>query len=132
MGTGVHSPFHILLPMGGWGFRGGLASRAGGEDAGDALPQPRRPTARSRQHRPWCAAAIGRRPGSGTQTIDGYQLQGIGDGRSRVMAYCPDPGCAFNPGRQQAAGQKPFGLPVFEVDEDLYTQPPTFVVGTIC
>lgn len=80
---------------------------------------------------PWCAAGIGRRQGSGTQAIDGYQLQTLRDGRSRVMAYCPDPTCAFNPGRQQTAGQNPLGLPVFEVDEDLYNQPPTFVVGTI-
>ena len=80
---------------------------------------------------PWCAAEIGRRPGSGNQAIYGYQLQTLRDGRSRVMAYCPDPTCAFNPGRQQAGGEKALGLPVFEVDEDLYTQPPTFVVGTI-
>lgn len=80
---------------------------------------------------PWCSAEIGRRRGSGTQAIDGYKLQTVRDGVSRVMSYCPDPSCVFNPGRQEAAGHRPHGLPVFEVDEDLYTQPPSFVVGTI-
>ena len=70
---------------------------------------------------PWCSAAIGRRSGPGRQDIDGYKTQQISDG-SRVMAYCPDPKCPFN-------GK--FGLPVYEVDEDLYHQPPTFLVGTV-
>lgn len=81
---------------------------------------------------PWCAAAIGRRTGAGQQEIDGYQLVDIPtSGGKRVMAYCPDPLCVFNDRRQERDGGKALGLPVYEVDEDLYAQPPTFLVGTI-
>jgi len=81
---------------------------------------------------PWCAAAIGRRPGAGAKDIDGYKTTPApGSTESRVMAYCPDPACPFNDAKQAAAGAKPHGLPVYEADTDLYCQPPTFVVGTI-
>jgi hypothetical protein len=80
---------------------------------------------------PWCAAAMGRRPGTGQQKVDGYKLQTVPERGDRVMAYCPDPACPFNHDNQFKAGMPAAGLPVFEVDHDLYTQPPTFVVGTI-
>jgi hypothetical protein len=81
---------------------------------------------------PWCAAAIGRRSGAGTKDVDGYKTAlAPNSTESRVMAYCPDPTCPFNDENQLAAGAKPHGLPVYEVDTDLYKQPPTFVVGTI-
>lgn len=74
---------------------------------------------------PWCAAAIGKRDGTNDHAVDGYQIQPTKDGTRRVQAYCPDPACPFNVAKQ------PFGLPVYEVDEDLYAQPPSFLVGTI-
>ncbi len=81
---------------------------------------------------PWCAAAIGRRPGMGQQQIDGYKTTPVPDSSdTRVMAYCPDRACPFNDENQRLAGEKPSGLPVYEVDRDLYVQAPTFVVGTI-
>jgi len=81
---------------------------------------------------PWCAAAIGRRPGAGSRDVDGYKTASApGSAESRIMAYCPDPACPFNDENQAAAGAKAHGLPVYEVDTDLYRQPPTFVVGTI-
>jgi hypothetical protein len=81
---------------------------------------------------PWCAAQIGRRPGAGQQAIDGYRLTPAPDStEQRVMAYCPNPECPFNDDHQAAAGERPSGLPVYEVDTDLYRQPPTFIVGTI-
>lgn len=80
---------------------------------------------------PWCAAAMGRRPGTGQQRVDGYKLQTVPERGDRVMAYCPDPACPFNHENQFKAGTPAAGLPVFEVDQDVYTQPPTFVVGTI-
>ena len=79
---------------------------------------------------PWCAAAIGHRKTSGTKDVDGYQMIDSPKGK-RVMAYCPDPACPFNDRHQERAGTKPLGLPVYEVDEDIYAQPPTFLVGTI-
>ncbi len=81
---------------------------------------------------PWCAAQIGRRPGGGQQAIDGYRLASVPNSTDqRVMAYCPDPTCPFNDDHQSEAGEKPSGLPVYEVDTDLYQQPPAFIVGTI-
>jgi hypothetical protein len=44
---------------------------------------------------------------------------------SRVQAHCPNPGCDFFLERD------PQGLPVYEVDEDLYARPPTFLLGTV-
>lgn len=70
---------------------------------------------------PWCATAIGRRSGPGTREVDGYRtIPAPNASESRVMAYCPNERCRFND-----------GLPVYEVDEDLYLQSPTFIVGTI-
>lgn len=80
---------------------------------------------------PWCAAAIGRRQGAGQQDIDGYRIVDLVRGGTRVMAYCPDPQCPFNDRHQEKAGGRVLGLPVYEVDQDLYAQPPTFLVGTI-
>lgn len=79
---------------------------------------------------PWCAAAMGRRPGVGLKEIDGYKVVPVpGTNESRVMAYCPDPTCPFtHDANQQATNQ---GLPVYEVDADLYLQAPTFIVGTV-
>jgi hypothetical protein len=81
---------------------------------------------------PWCAAAIGRRAGAGDRILDGYRTAPVSKStETRVMAYCPNPECPFNPDNQQAAGAAPHGLPVYEVDTDLYRQPPTFVVATV-
>jgi hypothetical protein len=82
---------------------------------------------------PWCGATIGRREGAGKQMIDGYKLADVPKKpEKRVMAYCPDPACDFNDENQRRRGDKnPSGLPVYEVDEDLYAQAPTFIVGTI-
>lgn len=73
---------------------------------------------------PWCAAEIGRLPGAGDQQIIGYsKQQSAAKGQApvkRVKAHCPDSSCPFHD-----------KLPVYEVDEDLYGQPPTFVVATV-
>jgi len=81
---------------------------------------------------PWCAAAIGRRAGPGSKEVDGYKtVAAPNTNENRVMAYCPDPACPFNDDNQTATAAKPQGLPVYEVDADLYQQPPTFIVATV-
>lgn len=81
---------------------------------------------------PWCAAAMGRRPGPGSKEVDGYKtVPAPRTNESRVMAYCPDPACPFNDDNQSAAAAKPQGLPVYEVDADLYERAPTFIVATV-
>lgn len=54
----------------------------------------------------------------------GYHRQSTRDG-PRMQALCPNPACAFHHSRT------PQGLPVYEVDEDIYAKPPTFLVATV-
>lgn len=78
---------------------------------------------------PWCRAALGperaatvaappRRGGRRGRTqvaVHGYRREG-----DTVVAYCPDHRCIFSS-----------RLPVAFVDEDMYEQPPTFLIGTV-
>lgn len=74
---------------------------------------------------PWCGAQMG----AVTNGIVGYRKSPVpGTGDNRVTAYCPARDCPFS---YTGDGAKFAGLPVLEVDEDIYLQPPTFVVGTI-
>lgn len=70
---------------------------------------------------PACATAMG-------EAIDrrvlGYAAQSTASG-DRMQASCPNPSCAFH------LGKNPAGLPVYEVDEDIYDKPPTFLVATV-
>ena len=77
---------------------------------------------------PWC----------GTETTDsngkpaGYKVVVVGKD-NRVLAFCPDSTCDFHIreviGSSGAKIQR--GIPFLEVDEDIYAQPPDFVVGTV-
>lgn len=73
---------------------------------------------------PWCSAEMG-------VAIDGklagYSKKALKLGnKTHIEIYCPDSTCPFS--KQEG----PFNrLPVLEVDEDIYSQPPTFLVGTI-
>lgn len=42
-----------------------------------------------------------------------------------MIASCPNPACVFH------LAKNPAGLPVYEVDEDIYERPPTFLVATV-
>ena len=69
---------------------------------------------------PWCGAQLGpikydgRRP-RGAPLVIGYEHSG-----PTVVLRCTDPQCTFRP-----------RLPVFVIDEDIYDERPTFVIGTI-
>jgi len=77
---------------------------------------------------PWCGTEINDSDGKPV----GYKAVPVGTG-SRVMAYCPDSACDFHLRNEVGAGGGlvPRGIPFLEVDEDLYDQPPDFVIGTI-
>jgi len=77
---------------------------------------------------PWCGTEINDSDGKPI----GYMAVPVGTG-SRVMAYCPDSACDFHLRNEVGAGggHVPRGIPFLEVDEDLYEQPPDFVIGTI-
>ena len=67
---------------------------------------------------PWCAVDLTQKEAFG------YRRQSTSQGH-RVQAHCPNPDCEFNIAHTSA------GLPVYEVDEDLYSKPPTFLLGTV-
>ena len=73
---------------------------------------------------PWCGAQMGSIGGS----MVGYQKRNLVNepGKQRIAAACPAADCEFYMDREGAGG-----LPVLEVDEDIYAQPPAFLVGTI-
>lgn len=70
---------------------------------------------------PACAAALG---DVANGQVLGYGVQPTPTG-DRMQASCPNPACAFHLSRT------PQGLPVYEVDEDIYEKPPTFLVATV-
>ena len=66
---------------------------------------------------PWCGVDFTERGKLG------YQEVRPGDGGPRTVGFiCPDDACRF------AAKE---GLPVHVIDEDLYAQPPTILIGTV-
>lgn len=77
---------------------------------------------------PWC----------GTRMLDndnrpaGYKIVAAKN-TERVLAFCPNRRCEFSlrdePSPNGVLVTR--GLPVLEVDEDIYLQPPDFVIGTI-
>lgn len=79
---------------------------------------------------PWCGAAMGHAVDG---SIAGYSAVARVNGPGkRVLASCPDPTCDFHY-REVRLGNRTFprGLPVLEVDDDVYETPPDFVIGTI-
>ena len=72
---------------------------------------------------PACATAMGGLDGRGG--VLGYSRQWTRSA-DRMQASCPNPACAFHLARSGNAG-----LPVYEVDEDVYARPPSFLVATV-
>lgn len=67
---------------------------------------------------PWCGVTLTDR------NRLGYRDKRIGVGSERtVKIICPDDTCEF--------GEHSEGLPIQVVDEDIYAQPPTIVIGTV-
>lgn len=68
---------------------------------------------------PWCAAQMG--PVTRASNAPKHlRVAGYKEQASTVVLHCPDPSCEFN-------GE----LPVFVIDEDIYEQPPSIVIGTV-
>ncbi|MGY1805790.1 helicase-related protein [Blastococcus sp. SYSU D00669] len=73
---------------------------------------------------PACAAAMGDVDTEGARVL-GYDNQPLQRGRARMRASCPNPACRFH------LSNNARGLPVYEIDEDIYEKPPTFLVATV-
>jgi hypothetical protein len=78
---------------------------------------------------PWCGCEIGKRIG---KQILGYKEAQTSSKETRVLAYCPDPTCNFHLRTvQRAKATFEVGLPVLEIDEDIYAKPPDFLIATV-
>jgi hypothetical protein len=66
---------------------------------------------------PWCACQF-----VDDKNVYGYDEQSLKGGGTRMQAKCPDSSCPF--GRDA-------GLPVYEVDSDIYERPPSVIIGTV-
>jgi len=69
---------------------------------------------------PWCAAQMGEIKSTGKKQRSTLRVAGYVLRDNTVALCCPDQDCEF-------AG----GLPIHVVDEDIYEDPPTLVIGTI-
>jgi len=74
---------------------------------------------------PACAAAIGDVCDGRVLGYGVHQIKTADGTGYRMQASCPNPACAFHLSRTRG------GLPVYEVDEDIYDRPPTFLVATV-
>lgn len=80
---------------------------------------------------PWCGTQMGEVFGD---QIAGYRkvAHPANIRIKRVIACCPSKDCQFTFEEVQNTHNTLFkGIPVFEVDEDIYASPPDFVVGTL-
>lgn len=68
---------------------------------------------------PWCGVDMGPVDIDGRRRIFGYEREGR---LSQVRFRCSDPACDFH---------APAGLPLEVVDERIYAQPPTLLIGTV-
>jgi hypothetical protein len=68
---------------------------------------------------PWCGVEMGRRDIGGRPRVMGYEKVRVP--HASVALRCEDPNCAFHA----------TGLPLEVVDERIYRNPPTMVIGTV-
>jgi len=72
---------------------------------------------------PWCACQFV----DDAKNVYGYDIQPLSRGRTRMRARCPDQACPFHTPENEPG----LGLPVYEVDSDIYERSPTFIIGTV-
>lgn len=70
---------------------------------------------------PWCGIDMGPRDYGGDVRVFGYAKEKAAGGE-RVRFRCEDPGCDFSTSA---------GLPLEVVDEGIYKEPPTLLIGTV-
>ena len=71
---------------------------------------------------PWCGIDMGPHDYDGDVRVFGYEKRPMVNGEQCVRFRCEDLGCAFS---------SEDGLPLEVVDEGLYRQPPTLLIGTV-
>ncbi|MCJ2032703.1 helicase-related protein [Methylobacterium sp. J-068] len=71
---------------------------------------------------PWCGVDMGPHDYDGDTRVFGYRREKRTGGDQHVRFRCEDPGCAFSTAD---------GLPLEVVDEGIYREPPTLLIGTV-
>jgi hypothetical protein len=69
---------------------------------------------------PWCGAQMGPASAIKSAPIKGYKKKGR---PSRIVFECHDSNCDFSTGE--------FNLPLQVIDEEIYNNPPTLIIGTV-
>jgi len=79
---------------------------------------------------PWCGTQMGV---VHKNKIAGYQRAAMPNGEIRVVVFCPDTTCPFSHHKVKTANGAEIerGIPIYEVDEDVYQGAPDFIVGTV-
>ena len=79
---------------------------------------------------PWCGTQMGQ---VHKDQIAGYKVVVVAKTVSRVAVFCPDVSCPFtlHSVKGSDGADKPRGIPVYEVDDDVFSSTPDFVVGTV-
>lgn len=71
---------------------------------------------------PWCGAQMGYIADAHRNRVKGYKRRNPGGGET-IIYQCDNPGCEFS---------KPdYTLPLVVIDEDIYQNPPTLLIGTV-
>jgi hypothetical protein len=71
---------------------------------------------------PWCGTQMGYLKDGKAGRVKGYKRQAVG-GRATVVYRCDNAGCEFS--------ASDFQLPLTVIDEDIYDDPPTLLIGTV-
>jgi len=72
---------------------------------------------------PWCGSQMGPVKGTGRNEVKGYKLRKV-DGHDTVIYKCDNENeCEFS--------KENFRLPLVVIDEDIYNDPPTLLIGTV-
>lgn len=71
---------------------------------------------------PWCGIDMGPREYGSSTRVFGYRKTKTADGQRRVRFQCEDADCPFSTDA---------GLPLIVIDEEIYRQPPTLLIGTV-
>lgn len=71
---------------------------------------------------PWCSSQMGLIKGANNNRVKGYKRRPVG-GVQTIIYQCDNSACDFS--------KTNFNLPLLVIDEDIYENPPTLLIGTV-
>lgn len=71
---------------------------------------------------PWCGSQMGLIKGANNNRVKGYKRRSVG-GVQTITYQCDNTACDFS--------KTNFNLPLLVIDEDIYDNPPTLLIGTV-